>query len=116
MAKKQKLRHPIKIGDKVQVTDKVLQPRDFPPASRIHAKPSAIGVVTDSSDSHGLCFEVEHEDGTSAWYNPDELFRIGYYACGHHKWEALTIGYLTENPPQRVRCQTCGHEWKEIDT
>lgn len=31
------------------------------------------GVVTDHSDSHGLCYEIMHEDGTVGWYDPSEF-------------------------------------------
>lgn len=31
------------------------------------------GRVIGYSDSHGLCYEVEHEDGTVGWYNPSEI-------------------------------------------
>lgn len=32
-----------------------------------------IGVVKDLSNAHGLCYKVEHDDGSSAWYDPKEL-------------------------------------------
>jgi len=32
-----------------------------------------VGVVTDRSDSHGLCYEVTFHNGATAWFNPDEL-------------------------------------------
>ena len=31
------------------------------------------GRIIKHSDSHGLCYEVKHADGSSAWYNPGEL-------------------------------------------
>ena len=31
------------------------------------------GVVTGEHNSHGLCYEVTHEDGTKACYDPLEL-------------------------------------------
>ncbi len=31
------------------------------------------GHITGHSDSHGLCYEVQHEGGGFAWYNHDEL-------------------------------------------
>lgn len=34
---------------------------------------SAPGVVTGFSDAHGLCFQVEHGAGTTAWYEPHEV-------------------------------------------
>lgn len=41
------------------------------------ARPNATGVIENYSDSHGLCFNVKHDDpenyGTRAGYDPDEL-------------------------------------------
>jgi hypothetical protein len=48
-----------------------LDRRDFTVPNQ--RSPGACGVVTGRSDGHGLCFEVRHEDGTVAWYDPDEL-------------------------------------------
>lgn len=31
------------------------------------------GLIVKSSGSHGLCYAVEHEDGTVAWYDPTEI-------------------------------------------
>lgn len=31
------------------------------------------GIVIGHSDSHGLCYQVQHEDDTVAWYDPSEL-------------------------------------------
>lgn len=35
------------------------------------------GSIVGHSDSHGLCYEVRHDDGTRAFYDPDELFDEG---------------------------------------
>ena len=32
-----------------------------------------IGRIINHSDSHELCYEVEHESGGTAWYEPEEL-------------------------------------------
>jgi hypothetical protein len=37
------------------------------------------GVVTDYSNSHGICFEVRFEDGATAWFEPAELTRLDRY-------------------------------------
>lgn len=34
------------------------------------------GMVTGHSDSHGLCYEVRHEDGTTGWYDTSEIEEI----------------------------------------
>lgn len=31
------------------------------------------GTIITYSNSHGLCFEVHHDEGGMAWYNPGEL-------------------------------------------
>ena len=33
----------------------------------------ACGIVSNYSNSHGLCYEVTHTNGTKGWYDPDEL-------------------------------------------
>lgn len=32
-----------------------------------------LGRIIHYSNSHGLCFEVRHNDGSVAWYDPGEL-------------------------------------------
>lgn len=34
---------------------------------------SVEGTVLCHSDSHGLCYHVQHADGSEAWYNPTEI-------------------------------------------
>jgi len=33
----------------------------------------AKGTIKQYSNSHGLCFDVEHDDGVLGYYEPDEL-------------------------------------------
>ena len=33
----------------------------------------ALGRIVHYSNSHGLCFKVWHNDGNTAWYDPEEL-------------------------------------------
>ena len=65
----------MKIGDKVRVTHKPERDREYTILVRAEraANNGRIGVVTGSSDSHGLCFEVRGEGIVEAWYEPDEL-------------------------------------------
>lgn len=60
-------------GQPVRVADS-LERRDFNEAAQRERRPGASGIVLKHSDSHGLCFEVRHHDGSTAWYDPDELF------------------------------------------
>lgn len=51
-----------------------LEARNYTDEGREKRRPGAKGKATGKfSDSHGLCFEIEHEDGTKAWYDLDEL-------------------------------------------
>ena len=51
--------------------------RDYSSEARIARKPGAAGTVTGHSDGHGLCYKVIHDDGTEAYYDPDELLSEG---------------------------------------
>jgi len=42
-------------------------------AGWLRKKSNVIGEILRHSDSHGLCYEVRHEDGTTGWYDPSEL-------------------------------------------
>ncbi len=33
------------------------------------------GTVTDLSNSHGLCYEIKHDDSSVAWYDPSEFIK-----------------------------------------
>jgi len=46
---------------------------DFSPDARRYARLGQRGVITNYSNSHGLCYQVRHDDGTAAWYEPEEL-------------------------------------------
>lgn len=46
-------------------------------------KDGMLGVVIGHHDSHGLCFDVRHEDGTIGSYEPEELEII--YRNGRHR-------------------------------
>lgn len=74
-------------GKKVRVSAQ-LDARDYTPIGIQKRRPGATGIIVAHSDSHGLCFEVDHEDGSSGWYDPDELM------------EAKTVyAPLTNDPP-----------------
>jgi len=44
--------------------------------TRFRCQWGAEGKVLRHSDSHGLCYLVEHRDGRTAWYDHDELEEI----------------------------------------
>lgn len=34
------------------------------------------GKVIDLSNTHGLCYRIQHDDGTDAWYDPQEFVEV----------------------------------------
>lgn len=77
----QPLAEPFTIGDRVR-TAPVLGPRDFTVEAQQTRRVNAFGYVRDSHNSHGLCYEVRHDDGIVSYYDPDELVFIGASASG----------------------------------
>lgn len=51
--------------------------RDWAARARENVQWRTVGTIVQKSDSHGLCYEVQHDDGTCAWYNHGELVKIG---------------------------------------
>lgn len=49
------------------------QTDDWTSEGKLARKWNVKGQVIDLSNSHGLCYQVKHEDGTWAWYDPCEL-------------------------------------------
>jgi hypothetical protein len=60
------------------------------------------GEVVNYSSGHGLCYEVKHDDGTTAWYDPSE-FHICMLAVLHQVEKAL---------PDLLRDESI---WKSVD-
>jgi hypothetical protein len=50
-----------------------LDRRDYTEAAQAMRRPGASGKVLGHHDGHGLCYEVRHDDGTTGFYDPDEL-------------------------------------------
>ena len=46
------------------------------PEARLKCRWGEEGIVVDRSDAHGLCYRVRHNDGSDAWYNPDEIRKV----------------------------------------
>ena len=59
-------------GEKV-ITLADTHPTDYHADARKNCKWGEEGIVIKVSNSHGLCYQVLHEDGTRPWYEPDEL-------------------------------------------
>jgi hypothetical protein len=62
----------ILIGASV-MTLKPLHDEEYTSLGQSSRKWGLQGVVRSSHDSHGLCYEVVHEDGTFGCYDPDEI-------------------------------------------
>lgn len=60
------------VGTRVHVVQ-VRDVRDYEPVARANCGVGKVGRVFTHSNSHGVCYGVRHEDGTTAWYEPDEL-------------------------------------------
>ena len=61
-----------------------LTARDYTLEGQAKRRPNAKGSIVDVSDAHGLCWGVEHDDGTIAWYDTDEL-----EPCGTRRYELV---------------------------
>jgi len=46
---------------------------DWSDEARLHCQWGVSGKIINYSNSHGLCYRVQHEDGTTAWYDMGEL-------------------------------------------
>lgn len=65
---------PIKVGTQVRTTKENVSLRgEWASEARAMRKWGMVGVVSDYSDAHGLCYEVYHNDKTHGWYDPSEL-------------------------------------------
>lgn len=61
-------------GTRVETVKPEVESKDWDASARKLRKWGAIGhVIGRSNNGHGLCYEVEHEDKTTAWYEPREL-------------------------------------------
>lgn len=54
-------------------TLKPLHDDHFTPEARLERKWGVRGRIIAHHNSHGLCYDVLHDDGTEACYDPDEL-------------------------------------------
>lgn len=61
----------LKVGTAVRTTKDAGRDDWDPPRTKIRW--GTTGNVIGHHDSHGLCYDVEHLDGTTACYDPDEL-------------------------------------------
>lgn len=75
----------LRVGDEVKVCLLPVDLSDWTQAAikeRV-GKSRRRGVITDRSDSHGLCYEVTFRNGTVAWFYPEEISRAS--TAARHK-------------------------------
>jgi hypothetical protein len=71
------------------MTLKPLHDEEYTELGRSSRKWGVEGIVQSSHDSHGLCYDVRHLDGSIGCYDPDELKQIKqcehkfYHDSGH---------------------------------
>jgi len=65
----------LQIGTQVLTTEDA-GADDWAEEAKAKRKWGVTGTVVDRSDSHGLCYRVKHEDGSTAWYEPAELKKL----------------------------------------
>jgi len=64
---------PLDPGTKVRTTKPFWSGRDLIGEALASRKWGVKGTILKHHDSHGLCYEVQHEDGTVGHYDPSEL-------------------------------------------
>lgn len=64
----------LETGTEVKTTQADMSTRrDWTGMTWISRKWGIVGKILKVSNSHGLCYQVDHGDGTSGWYNPTEI-------------------------------------------
>jgi hypothetical protein len=64
---------PISPGTRVKTTEENLEIDDWSESAIPKRKWGVKGEVITHHDSHGLCYDVRHDDGTEGSYDPSEL-------------------------------------------
>lgn len=84
---------PIKHGTRVRTTHRKGtvedEARNWEPPAILERRWGVSGVVGRHSDSHGLCYEVTHDDKTMAWYDAEELEAMPPLTTTVTWWEGL---------------------------
>ncbi len=64
---------PLDNGTQVKTTKKSTSDGEWTEEALANRKWGVKGVIIHYHDSHGLCYEVRHEDGTVGAYEPSEF-------------------------------------------
>ncbi len=66
------------VGTKVRTTQENESLRgEWTEEAQISRKWGVQGTILMHHDSHGLCYDVQHDDGTVGCYDPSELELVG---------------------------------------
>lgn len=64
---------PLDPGTRIRTTIKKLSDSEWMPEARAARKWGVTGRIVMHHDSHGLCYDVQHDDGTEGCYDPTEF-------------------------------------------
>ena len=64
---------PIDVGTKITTTEANPEVDDWTEEALQSRQWGVRGVVLTHHDSHGLCYEVQHKDGSVGHYDPSEI-------------------------------------------
>lgn len=64
---------PLDLGTRVKTTSKKTADREWMPEALVARKWGVTGRIIMHHDSHGLCYDVRHDDGTEGCYDPNEF-------------------------------------------
>ncbi len=64
---------PLDPGTRVKTTSKKTPDSEWTPEALISRKWGVMGTIVMHHDSHGLCYDVKHDDGTEGCYDPAEF-------------------------------------------
>lgn len=72
-------------GTRVMTTKKNTPDKEWMPEALVARKWGVTGTIIMHHDSHGLCYDVQHDDGTEGCYDPAEFYVL------HTEWEHVVI-------------------------
>lgn len=121
---------PLQTGTPVITHWTALEGDKFTEEAKQNRKWDTKGEVIGHSDSHGLCYEVKHADGTTGWYHPFELSirgglilptnkietnrqRVYFLAgpiLGGGNWQQEAIGLLLKTDPECFVVCPCNYQ------
>lgn len=64
---------PLDPGTRVRTTSKKTADKEWMPEALVARKWGMTGTIIMHHDSHGLCYDVRHDDGTEGCYDPPEF-------------------------------------------